>query len=974
MQMNPSTSMAAVPGTDFSGLANLMAMKGRGGDNTLVHMSKAELPYLNMLAKSAGYPQGLPVNPETGLPEANILKTILPVAGAILGGMFLPTALPAFLGSGALATGVGAGLGSFGGSLLSGKSLKDAAIGGLISGGLSGLGAATFGGQSFMGDTTSFANPAAAKVAADQAAQIAASNAGTTAANVTGAQISQAGQLGAFGMPEAAGGSDILSIGGPLGPANLGGSGSLIASAQNAINPLIPPTPSPADMALVKSQDAFLTLGTSAPYPGAELAKTPSAMEMFVEGPLTPATGPEPLSNLTKLYGAPTAAPVPTTQQIADAYVERGFFDKGFGPGDLREGYTPSAADLQAIKDAPSSSFLSFPKTYDPAGPLTRMDFLKTQLKPATTMGLAGVALDAATEQGAFEPIDYSSFPQAGEERSIAPLSTGVRFASRRTGAFPRTEEEALAFAQPGGTRQRFFDQGFFTPAKTGGGIATLEVKKFEDGGPGEGEGDDAGDDDGGVAGDAEGAAAGAPGPGDDAGTGDDSGGVAGDAEAAAAGAAAAAEAAEAAAAAEAEAFEAAFGAPMTTDVDEEDAPLAPAPPSVTALIGSIGKDPIGVPAPPTPPAPTNPNQVATPTDEMVGFGPMGRSDIASVLGGRSVHPGATPAGFQTDIGRGMFGTYASTDPTTAQSDVDMGYAPPGPVGSFSGKDAAKDALTTAMNFAVPFSGVAFDALTTPSGLGVMGAAANVANPDSFDTNTAATGFDSFDTGFSDFGNRDPEVIKRQREEESTIEMAQGGSFLEQMLTGGLAATDKAQDILGKLPKPITALLGGAGAPMLAEKFMGKPATDITAPPPPVRAMEAPVEAPPPPTVQELEEMQDIAVMQQVLSGVPVEAQAGGLISAYQMGGAPSPYFEGMVKGKGDGMSDSIPFTIEGTQPAILSRDEYVLPADIVSMMGNGSSDAGAEKIDAFINDFRVQKYGRGKQPPETRRGLSGVA
>ena len=56
-----------------------------------------------------------------------------------------------------------------------------------------------------------------------------------------------------------------------------------------------------------------------------------------------------------------------------------------------------------------------------------------------------------------------------------------------------------------------------------------------------------------------------------------------------------------------------------------------------------------------------------------------------------------------------------------------------------------------------------------------------------------------------------------------------------------------------------------------------------------------------------------------------------------------------MVKGRGDGMSDSIPFTIEGTQPAILSRDEYVLPADIVSMMGNGSSDAGAEKIDTFI-------------------------
>ena len=165
MRIGPYTSMAAAPGTDFSGLANLMAMKGRGGDNTLVHMSKAELPYLNMLAKSAGYPKGLPVNPETGLPEANILKTILPVAGAILGGMFFPPSLLGLGAGSALATGVGAGLGSFGGSLLSGRSLKDAAIGGLISGGLAGVGSAVFGGgEAALGDpvvqgTTGAAGP-----------------------------------------------------------------------------------------------------------------------------------------------------------------------------------------------------------------------------------------------------------------------------------------------------------------------------------------------------------------------------------------------------------------------------------------------------------------------------------------------------------------------------------------------------------------------------------------------------------------------------------------------------------------------------------------------------------------------------------------------------------------------------------------------------------------------------------------------
>lgn len=115
MRTSPYTAMAAAPGTQYSGLANLMAMQGSGGDNTLVHMSKSELPYLNSLARSAGHPQGLPVNPKTGLPEANILKSILPIAGTILGGMFAPQFLPAILGKGALAAGVGAGLGSFGG-------------------------------------------------------------------------------------------------------------------------------------------------------------------------------------------------------------------------------------------------------------------------------------------------------------------------------------------------------------------------------------------------------------------------------------------------------------------------------------------------------------------------------------------------------------------------------------------------------------------------------------------------------------------------------------------------------------------------------------------------------------------------------------------------------------------------------------------------------------------------------------------
>ena len=72
--------------------------------------------------------------------------------------------------------------------------------------------------------------------------------------------------------------------------------------------------------------------------------------------------------------------------------------------------------------------------------------------------------------------------------------------------------------------------------------------------------------------------------------------------------------------------------------------------------------------------------------------------------------------------------------------------------------------------------------------------------------------------------------------------------------------------------------------------------------------------------------------------------------------------FEGRVTGDGDGMSDEIPFSIEGQQPALLSRDEYVLPADVVSALGNGSSNAGADKLDKFLTDVRKKVMGRERQ------------
>jgi hypothetical protein len=108
-------------------------------------------------------------------------------------------------------------------------------------------------------------------------------------------------------------------------------------------------------------------------------------------------------------------------------------------------------------------------------------------------------------------------------------------------------------------------------------------------------------------------------------------------------------------------------------------------------------------------------------------------------------------------------------------------------------------------------------------------------------------------------------------------------------------------------------------------------------------------------------------------------AQGGG-ISSLAYGGDPAPVgfankaFEGMVPGTGTGMSDDVPFSIEGNQPALLSRDEYVLPADVVSQLGDGSSGAGADMLDSFVSNVRQAKYGNTQQPapvgPQLMTGL----
>jgi hypothetical protein len=70
----------------------------------------------------------------------------------------------------------------------------------------------------------------------------------------------------------------------------------------------------------------------------------------------------------------------------------------------------------------------------------------------------------------------------------------------------------------------------------------------------------------------------------------------------------------------------------------------------------------------------------------------------------------------------------------------------------------------------------------------------------------------------------------------------------------------------------------------------------------------------------------------------------------------------GYLNGDGDGMSDSIPATIEGKQPARLADGEFVIPADVVSHIGNGSTKAGSKRLYSMLDRVRKARTGHTKQ------------
>lgn len=112
-----------------------------------------------------------------------------------------------------------------------------------------------------------------------------------------------------------------------------------------------------------------------------------------------------------------------------------------------------------------------------------------------------------------------------------------------------------------------------------------------------------------------------------------------------------------------------------------------------------------------------------------------------------------------------------------------------------------------------------------------------------------------------------------------------------------------------------------------------------------------------------------------IMSRNPWQFQAGGSvddepgIDGLAAGGSPMGYAAGgtprFLSGGGDGMSDSIPASINGKQPARLADGEFVIPADVVSHIGNGSSKAGAKQLYSMMDRVRKARTGTKKQGKE---------
>ena len=80
-------------------------------------------------------------------------------------------------------------------------------------------------------------------------------------------------------------------------------------------------------------------------------------------------------------------------------------------------------------------------------------------------------------------------------------------------------------------------------------------------------------------------------------------------------------------------------------------------------------------------------------------------------------------------------------------------------------------------------------------------------------------------------------------------------------------------------------------------------------------------------------------------------------------GNVPGAQTEGKINGNGGGMDDKVPGMIGNQQPVAVSPGEFIVPADVVSGLGDGSTDAGVEELHGMMDRVRSERTGKREQP-----------
>ena len=108
---------------------------------------------------------------------------------------------------------------------------------------------------------------------------------------------------------------------------------------------------------------------------------------------------------------------------------------------------------------------------------------------------------------------------------------------------------------------------------------------------------------------------------------------------------------------------------------------------------------------------------------------------------------------------------------------------------------------------------------------------------------------------------------------------------------------------------------------------------------------------------QESEQVREGTAPSAVAQKLPVPQYAHGGLTTLAGGGTPR-----YLAGGTDGMADKIPARIDGNQEARLSHGEFVIPADVVGHLGNGNSEAGAQRLYDMMDRIRKARTGTTKQ------------